>query len=162
MAASQDRQAGRGVLAAACVSAFVVNANTSAVTVLLPSISKDIGAPIAQLQWAVTGYSLVGAAVIVTSCALGDVLGRRKVFLGDHREAGESASAALAAGLGSSALMMAIWSAAGIALIVLMRRLRLRRTRAVDRAAAAAAIAHTVPTEPTPSEPATREPTVAV
>ena len=29
-----------------------------------------------------TGYSLVGAAVIVTSGALGDVLGRRKVFLG--------------------------------------------------------------------------------
>ena len=29
-----------------------------------------------------TGYSLVGAAVIVTSGALGDVFGRRKVFLG--------------------------------------------------------------------------------
>ena len=76
------RAAGKGVLAAACISALVVNANTSAVTILLPSISKDVGAPIAQLQWAVTGYSLVGAAVIVTSGALGDVLGRRKVFLG--------------------------------------------------------------------------------
>jgi MFS family permease len=76
-----DRPAGRGVLAAACVSALVVNANTSAVTILLPSISKDVGAPVAQLQWAVTGYSLVGAAVIVTSGALGDILGRRKVFL---------------------------------------------------------------------------------
>ena len=63
------------------MSALVVNANTSAVTILLPSISEDVGAPIAQLQWAVTGYSLVGAAVIVTSGALGDVLGRRKVFL---------------------------------------------------------------------------------
>ena len=70
-----------GVLAAACVSALVVNANTSAVTILLPSISEDVGAPVAELQWAVTGYSLVGAAVIVTSGALGDVLGRRKVFL---------------------------------------------------------------------------------
>ena len=29
-----------------------------------------------------TGYSLVGAAFIVTSGALGDVFGRRKVFLG--------------------------------------------------------------------------------
>src|SRR4051812_33931510 len=79
-AASGKKEAG-GVLAAACVSALVVNANTSAVTILLPSISKDVDAPIAQLQWAVTGYSLVGAAVIVTSGALGDVLGRRKVFL---------------------------------------------------------------------------------
>jgi EmrB/QacA subfamily drug resistance transporter len=71
----------RGVLIAACVSALVVNANTSAVTILLPSISEDVGAPVAELQWAVTGYSLVGAAVIVTSGALGDVFGRRKIFL---------------------------------------------------------------------------------
>src|SRR4051794_14564376 len=79
--AAAGQKAAGGVLAAACVSALVVNANTSAVTILLPSISKDVDAPIAQLQWAVTGYSLVGAAVIVTSGALGDVLGRRKVFL---------------------------------------------------------------------------------
>jgi EmrB/QacA subfamily drug resistance transporter len=76
------RAAGGGVLAAACVSALVVNANTSAVTILLPAISEDTGSPVAELQWAVTGYSLVGAAVIVTSGALGDVFGRRKIFLG--------------------------------------------------------------------------------
>jgi EmrB/QacA subfamily drug resistance transporter len=75
------RRAGTGVLTAACVSALVVNANTSAVTILLPAISEDTGAPISQLQWAVTGYMLVGAAVIVTSGALGDILGRRKIFL---------------------------------------------------------------------------------
>ena len=77
-----DQRAAAGVLTAACVSALVVNANTSAVTILLPSISEDVGAPVAQLQWAVTGYSLVGAAVIVTSGALGDVFGRRKIFIG--------------------------------------------------------------------------------
>jgi EmrB/QacA subfamily drug resistance transporter len=79
--AASDRQAGRGVLVVACVSAFVVNANTSAVTILLPAISKDLNAPISLLEWAVTGYMLVGAATIVTSGALGDVLGRRRVFL---------------------------------------------------------------------------------
>ncbi|HXD59082.1 MAG TPA: MFS transporter [Thermoleophilaceae bacterium] len=77
-----DRPAGLGVLLAACISAFVVNANTSAVTILLPSISEDVHSSVAKLQWAVTGYSLMGAAVIVTSGALGDVFGRRKVFLG--------------------------------------------------------------------------------
>ena len=82
MAAAPDRPAARGVLLAACVSTLVVNANTSAVTILLPSISQDVDSPVSTLQWAVTGYSLVGAAVIVTSGALGDVLGRRKVFLG--------------------------------------------------------------------------------
>ena len=77
----EDQKAGMAVLLAACVSAFVVNANTSAVTILLPTMSEDVGAPVDTLQWAVTGYMLVGAAVIVTSGALGDVLGRRKVFL---------------------------------------------------------------------------------
>lgn len=72
---------GRGVLIAACVSTFVVNANTSAVSILLPSIATDLGASLDLLQWAVTGYLLVGAAVIVTSGALGDLLGRRRVFL---------------------------------------------------------------------------------
>jgi hypothetical protein len=43
------RKAGTGVLLAACVSALVVNANTSAVTILLPAISDDTGAPVAQL-----------------------------------------------------------------------------------------------------------------
>src|SRR3954463_3739476 len=81
VAAAPDRPGAEGGLAAACVSTLVVNANTSAVTILLPSISADVHAPGAQLQWGVTGYSLVGAAVIVTSGALGDVLGRRKVFL---------------------------------------------------------------------------------
>src|SRR4051794_21061056 len=75
-----DRKAGLGVLTAACVSALVVNANTSAVTILLPAISEDTGTSVDTLQWAVTGYMLVGAAVIVTSGALGDVLGRRRVF----------------------------------------------------------------------------------
>ena len=77
----ENQKAGTAVLLAACVSAFVVNANTSAVTILLPTISEDVGASVDELQWAVTGYMLVGAAVIVTSGALGDVLGRRKVFL---------------------------------------------------------------------------------
>src|SRR3954454_6281607 len=98
-----DRPAGTGVLAAACVSALVVNANTSAVTILLPSISEDVGAPVAELQWAVTGYSLVGAAVIVTSGALGDVFGRRKLFL-----------AGLALFIGSCALIALSTGAGGV------------------------------------------------
>src|ERR671916_1640043 len=66
----------------ACVSTLVVNANTSAVSILLPSISADLQTSVAVLQWAVTGYLLVGAAVIVTSGAMGDVFGRRRIFVG--------------------------------------------------------------------------------
>ncbi|MFD7100600.1 MFS transporter [Streptomyces xanthophaeus] len=76
------RSASAAVLIATCVSALVVNANTSAVSILLPAISAETGTSLDTLQWAITGYSLVGAAVIVTSGALGDVFGRRLVFLG--------------------------------------------------------------------------------
>ena len=69
-----------GVLAATCVSTLVVNANTSAISILLPAISADTGMSVTTLQWAVTGYSLVGAAVIVTAGSLGDVFGRRRIF----------------------------------------------------------------------------------
>ena len=69
-----------GVLAATCISTLVVNANTSAVSILLPAISADTGTSVTTLQWAVTGYSLVGAAVIITSGSLGDVFGRKRIF----------------------------------------------------------------------------------
>jgi len=70
----------RGVLIATCISTLVVNANTSAVSILLPAISADTGMSVTDLQWAVTGYSLVGAAVIITSGSLGDVFGRKRIF----------------------------------------------------------------------------------
>jgi MFS family permease len=76
-----DRRPSGGLLLTACLSTLVVNANTSAVSILLPAISEDVGSPISVLQWAVTGYSLVGAAVIVTAGALADIYGRRRVFL---------------------------------------------------------------------------------
>jgi EmrB/QacA subfamily drug resistance transporter len=81
MSGNDGRPTG-GLLAAACLSTLVVNANTSAVSILLPAISEDVGSPISTLQWAVTGYTLVGAAVIVTAGALADVYGRRRVFVG--------------------------------------------------------------------------------
>ena len=46
-----------GVLAATCISTLVVNANTSAVSILLPAISEDTGTSVTTLQWAITGYS---------------------------------------------------------------------------------------------------------
>jgi sugar phosphate permease len=66
----------------------------------------------------------------------------------DREEGGSSASDALAAGLSRASLLMAICSAAGIALALLMARHYQPRPRAVDRVAAAAATAHTIPTQP--------------
>ena len=41
---------GLGVLLATCISALVVNANTSAVSILLPSIGEDVGASVLPRQ----------------------------------------------------------------------------------------------------------------
>ena len=86
MTASSDsaveRRASGAALLATCISTLVVNANTSAVAILLPAISEDLDAPMSTLQWAVTGYMLVGAAFIVTVRPLGDVFGRRRTFVG--------------------------------------------------------------------------------
>jgi MFS family permease len=99
----------------------------------------------------------VGGAVAVAAVAMVN-----NSVTNSHAEAGESAGQALAAGLGASALMMAIWSAAGILLVGFLRRQQIRRTRTVDRAAAAASPFHTIPTDPTPSPEAAPEPKVAV
>jgi EmrB/QacA subfamily drug resistance transporter len=80
MSSTETGTGTRGVLAATCISTLVVNANTSAVSILLPAISEDTGTSVTTLQWAVTGYSLVGAATIVTSGSLGDVFGRKRIF----------------------------------------------------------------------------------
>ena len=80
MSTTQTAAKAGGVLAATCLSTLVVNANTSAVSILLPAISEDTGMSVDTLQWAVTGYSLVGAAVIITSGSLGDVFGRKRIF----------------------------------------------------------------------------------
>jgi hypothetical protein len=65
----------------------------------------------------------------------------------DHKEAGESAADALAAGLAAASLTMAIWAAAGVVLVRLLAGHRLIGVRAVDRAAAAASTTHTIPIE---------------
>jgi MFS family permease len=69
----------------------------------------------------------------------------------DHRNSGASAADSLAAGLSRSSLVLAIASLAGVALAVLLGRHRLAKSRVVDRAAAAAVVTHTIPTDPVTS-----------
>src|SRR4051812_10817527 len=55
--------------------------DTSAVTVALPTIGRDLGSELAGLQWTLSGYTLTLAALILLGGALGDRYGRRRVFL---------------------------------------------------------------------------------
>ena len=51
------------------------------VNVALPTIRRDLGATGAQLEWVVSAYMLAFAAVLITAGSLGDLLGRKRLFL---------------------------------------------------------------------------------
>jgi EmrB/QacA subfamily drug resistance transporter len=69
------------VLAAVGVPMFMVTLDNLVVTTALPVIKADLGASLADLQWFVNAYTLPFAALLLTASALGDRLGRRRVFL---------------------------------------------------------------------------------
>ncbi len=51
------------------------------VNVALPTIRRDLGASAAQLEWVVSAYMLAFAATLITAGSLGDLLGRKRLFL---------------------------------------------------------------------------------
>jgi EmrB/QacA subfamily drug resistance transporter len=71
------------------------------VNVALPSIRSDLGASIQTLEWTVNSYILAYAVLLLTGAALGDRLGRKRMFIGGIAlfTAG-SAAAALAPSVG--------------------------------------------------------------
>jgi EmrB/QacA subfamily drug resistance transporter len=51
------------------------------VNVALPSIQRDLGASISGLEWTINGYTLSFAVLLATGGRLGDIFGRRRMFL---------------------------------------------------------------------------------
>src|SRR4051794_24345496 len=51
------------------------------VNVAAPAISRDLGASSTGLQWMVGGYALTFAIGLITGARLGDIYGRRRLFL---------------------------------------------------------------------------------
>ncbi len=68
-------------LAAMCFALFMVMLDNTVVNVALPSIQRDLGATLASLEWTVNAYTLAFGVLLVTGGRLGDIFGRRKVFL---------------------------------------------------------------------------------
>ena len=60
---------------------FMVMLDNTAVNVALPSIQKDFGASLSALEWTVNAYTLTFAVLLVTGGRLGDIFGRRRMFL---------------------------------------------------------------------------------
>ncbi|MER7753930.1 MFS transporter [Kitasatospora sp. NPDC097643] len=68
------------VLAVCCLSMFLVGLDTTIVNVGLPAIGSGLGVGIRSLEWTVDGYTVVLAALLISSGALADRFGRRRVF----------------------------------------------------------------------------------
>ena len=68
-------------LAGACGGLFLLMLDSTAVTLALPDVERELDASAAQIQWVANAYLLVIAALVVTAGRLGDIAGRKRVYL---------------------------------------------------------------------------------
>ena len=73
--------AGRWVVLTAVLGSGVAFLDASVVNAALPAIAKDFDASLADLQWVLTGYLLAMGSFLVIGGSLGDLFGRRKMFV---------------------------------------------------------------------------------
>ena len=76
-----SRTSPRWTLTLTSLAFFMVALDALVVTTALPAIQRELRVGVATLEWTVNAYSLTYAAGIVTAAALGDLLGRRRVFV---------------------------------------------------------------------------------
>src|ERR1700742_2666863 len=78
----KGKQGSRGwTLAIVSIGLFMVVLDNLVVNVALPSIRRDLGASIQTLEWTVNAYVLAYAVLLLTGSALGDRLGRKRMFI---------------------------------------------------------------------------------
>ncbi len=68
-------------LGAVAFGLFMIMLDNTIVNVALPSIQRDLGIGISELEWVVNGYALTFAVVMLTGGKLADMFGRRLLFI---------------------------------------------------------------------------------
>jgi EmrB/QacA subfamily drug resistance transporter len=91
-----------------CLGVLMVQLDTSIVSLGLRAIQAGVGGSIATLQWVTDGYNLAYASFILTGGTLGDLFGRRKLFLAG---AGLFTAASVGCGLAPNAGALVAWRA---------------------------------------------------
>src|SRR3954464_6932288 len=69
------------VLAATILGSSMAFIDSTVVNVALPALQTTLRATITDVQWVVESYGLLLSALILVGGALGDSLGRRKIFI---------------------------------------------------------------------------------
>jgi EmrB/QacA subfamily drug resistance transporter len=77
-----DETSGRLALVAVIAGSAVVFLNATVVNVALPTLGRDLGAELADLQWVVNAYLVTLSALLLLGGTLGDRYGRRRVYVG--------------------------------------------------------------------------------
>jgi EmrB/QacA subfamily drug resistance transporter len=68
-------------LAAVSFGLFMIMLDNTVVNVALPSIQRELGIGLSELEWIVTGYALSFAALMLTGGKVADMVGRRRIFV---------------------------------------------------------------------------------
>ena len=68
-------------LIAVCTATFMLLLDITVVNVALPDIQSSLHASFSDLQWVVESYALFLATLLLIGGSLGDMYGRRKVFV---------------------------------------------------------------------------------
>src|SRR3954454_25191685 len=71
----------RWTLVLVCTAVFMLLLDITVVSVALPSIQRELGASLSDLQWVSAAYALVLAVLLLPAATLGDRLGRGRLFL---------------------------------------------------------------------------------
>src|SRR6266567_1035760 len=74
-------QAGRWILAATILASSMAFIDSTVVNVALPALQASLHATVVDVQWVVESYGLLLGALILVGGSLGDLFGRRRMFL---------------------------------------------------------------------------------
>lgn len=105
------------MLAASALGAFAATVMATGVNVVLPSLVDVFDAPFARVQWVVLSYLLASIALLPVIGRLGDLLGKRSVFLAGFAVFG--IGSALCALAPSMEVLIAVRSVQGVGSAVL-------------------------------------------
>ena len=115
MAALKDANRKWWVLVGTSAGLFLLMLDSTVVALALPSIQADLEVSNDQLQWVLNAYLLVIAALVVTAGRLGDIFGRRRIFLLGFAVFGAGSVLAASAWTGDALIAGRIVMAAGAA-----------------------------------------------
>jgi EmrB/QacA subfamily drug resistance transporter len=68
-------------LSIVCVAIFMLLLDITVVNVALPNIQRELHTSFTDLQWVVDAYAIMLASVMLNAGSLGDLLGRKRVFV---------------------------------------------------------------------------------